>query len=295
MKILITGGTGFIGSYLCERLLDNKHEIVILSRNPEVVKSPIKGISNLKQLKTEDSFDIIINLAGEPIAGKRWTDKQKDIIFSSRIDTTINIIEYLKGVKWKPKLLISGSAIGYYGLGNITRNIDEQGLVDESFSSHLCQQWEAVALEAKLLGIRTCLLRTGIVIGKNGGALSKMLLPFQMGLGGKIGDGKQWMSWIHLKDLVGIILFCMENEHCSGAINGTSPNSKTNMEFTKTLGKVLNRPTIFPMPSIVIKLLMGQMGQELLLSGKQVLPVAILKAGYKFQYEKLEDALSDVL
>jgi len=295
MNILITGGTGFIGSFLCERLLENKHDIVILSRNPEAVKSPIKGISNLKQLKIDESFDIIINLAGEPIAGKRWTDKQKDIIFSSRIDTTNNIIEYLKVVKWKPKLLISGSAIGYYGLSKDTKNIDEQGSVDDSFSSHLCQQWEAVALEAELLGVRTCLLRTGIVIGKSGGALSKMLLPFKMGLGGKIGDGKQWMSWIHLKDLVDIIVFCIENEQCSGAINGTSPNSITNMEFTKTLGKVLNRPTIFPIPSVVIKLLMGQMGQELLLSGKQVLPVAILKAGYKFQYEKLEDALSDVL
>ena len=295
MNILITGGTGFIGSFLCKRLLENKHDIVILSRNPEAVKSPIKGISNLKQLEIDESFDIIINLAGEPIAGKKWTDKQKDIILSSRIDTTNNIIEYLKVVKWKPKLLISGSAIGYYGLSKDTKNIDEQGSVDDSFSSHLCQQWETVALEAKLLGVRTCLLRTGIVIGKSGGALSKMLLPFKMGLGGKIGDGKQWMSWIHLKDLVNIILFCIENEQCSGAINGTSPNSITNIEFTKTLGKVLNRPTIFPIPSVVIKLLMGQMGQELLLSGKQVLPVAILKAGYKFQYEKLEDALSDVL
>ena len=295
MNILITGGTGFIGSVLCDRLARDRHDIVVLSREPEKVKPQFKGISNLGQLKKEQTFDVVINLAGEPIADKRWTDKQKSRIYESRIDTTKSLIEYLKAVDAKPDLLINGSAIGYYGVNKEEKVIDEQGSGDDSFSSYLCQQWETVALQAQALGIRTCLLRTGIVIGKNGGALSKMLPPFKLGLGGKIGDGEHWMPWIHLDDLVGIILFCMENQKISGAVNGVSPNPVTNIEFTKILGKVLRRPTFFSIPSVVIKMLMGQMGEELLLSGKRIQPVAVLEAGYDFQYPALEAALSDVL
>ena len=295
MNILITGGTGFIGSVLCDRLARDRHDIVVLSREPEKVKPQFKGISNLGQLKKDQAFDVVINLAGEPIADKRWTDKQKSRIYESRIDTTKSLIEYLKAVDAKPDLLINGSAIGYYGVNKEEKVIDEQGSGDDSFSSYLCQQWEAAALPAQALGIRTCLLRTGIVIGKSGGALSKMLAPFKMGLGGKIGDGKHWMPWIHLDDLVGIILFCMENQKISGAVNGVSPNPVTNIEFTKILGKVLRRSTFFSVPSVVIKMLMGQMGEELLLSGKRIQPVAVLEAGYDFQYPALEAALSNVL
>ncbi len=295
MNLLITGGTGFIGSALCSRLLEEKHNIIVLSRHPEAIKPPIKAIADLEQLRDDDIFDVVINLAGEPIANKRWSDQQKQRIFSSRIDTTEKLIAYLKKSEQKPKVLINGSAIGYYGIGRTNDIIDEKAGGDDSFSSQLCQKWETAALKAETLGIRTCLLRTGIVLGKNGGALSKMLPPFKIGLGGRIGHGKQWMPWIHLDDLVGIILYCINHDNLKGAINGTSPNPVINQVFTKTLGTALKRPTIFPMPEIVVKLLMGQMGEELLLAGKRILPRKVLDAGYNFQYKTLEDALINVV
>ena len=296
MNILITGGTGFIGTALCSKLLnDKKNKLTILSRNPEKIKIPAKSISSLKLLEKDTSFDIIINLAGEPIADKRWTEKQKQKIITSRIDTTDKVIEYIKTAKHKPKLLINGSAIGYYGINKTDKDFDENDTGDNSFSSTLCKQWETAALQAKSFGVRTCLLRTGIVLGKNGGALSKILPPFNMGLGGKIGSGEQWMPWIHLEDLVGIILHCIEHDDINGAINGTSPNPLTNQNFTKILGLVLNRPTFMSIPAAIIKLLMGQMGVELLLSGKKILPVKITDKGYQFQYPELENALQNIL
>jgi uncharacterized protein len=295
MNILITGGTGFIGSALCSRLLKDNNKLVILSRHPERINSPINVISDLNDLQDSDVFDVVINLAGEPIANKRWSEQQKNKIVSSRIDITEKLISYLEKLVHKPKVLISGSAIGYYGIDETGNDIDEEGGSDNSFSSQLCQQWEAVALRAEALGIRTCLIRTGIVLGKNGGALSKMLLPFKMGAGGVIGHGKQWMPWIHLDDLVGIIFYCIDHDNLNGPINGTSPKPVTNAEFTKALGMVLKRPTIFPMPAIVVKLLMGKMGEELLLAGKKIVPKKVLATGYTFKYEVLADALKNVV
>lgn len=292
MNILITGGTGFIGSALCLRLLENKkHTVILLTRYPEKVKPPLQGISNLEKLDDGVAIDVVVNLAGEPIANKRWSKLQMQRIINSRINTTQNLIEHFENIENKPELLINGSAIGYYGGDESDEPIDEEASGDASFSSQLCQQWESVAMQAEQIGVRTCLLRTGIVLGKGGGALSKMLPPFKMGLGGKIGNGKQWMSWIHTNDLVGIILYCMEHDNLKGAINGTSPNPVRNEVFTKVLGKILQRPTLLPMPKIVVKLLMGQMGEELLLKGKKVLPAKASEAGYKFQYPCLEDAL----
>ncbi len=295
MKILITGGTGFIGSALCSRLLQNNHDVTAVSRQPEKIKLPVKRISSLEQLNGSMLFDIVINLAGEPIANKRWSHKQKQRILNSRIITTSSLIDYFKSTEHKPQLLISASAIGYYGIGQSNEVISEDSPGDESFASQLCQQWEAVALGAQQLGIRVCLLRTGIVLGKGGGALGKMLLPFKLGLGGKIGQGKQWMSWIHLDDLTGIILYCMDHDELNGPVNGTSPGPVTNEEFTKTLGKVLNRPAIFSLPAVLVKLLLGQMGVEMLLTGKKILPVKMLNAGYKFNFEKLDKALGGVV
>jgi uncharacterized protein len=291
MNILITGGTGFIGSYLCDHLLKRECNIVVITRYPDKVKPGIKGITNLDQIAGRMDFDVVINLAGEPIANSRLCAAQIYRISDSRLDTTKRLINFFKLSKNKPKLFISGSAIGYYGVGECNDSFNEDAVGDDSFSSQLCQQWEAVASEAEALGIRTCKLRTGIVLGKGGGALKKMLLPFKLGVGGVIGRGVQWMSWIHIEDLVGVILYCIDHEGVSGAVNGTAPNPVTNKSFTKALGRVLKRPTVFPMPAVIVKLLMGQMGEELLLAGKRVLPVKVTKEGYIFKYAKLDDAL----
>ena len=294
MKILITGGTGFIGSALCSRLLeDKKHDVIVLSRHAEKMNTSFRCITHLEQLDV--SIDVVVNLAGEPIADKRWSKQQKQRIICSRIDTTQNLIDYFKSIEQKPELLINGSAIGYYGVDENNDPVNEEASGDASFSSQLCQHWESVAMQAEQMGIRTCLLRTGIVLGKGGGALSKMLLPFKMGLGGKIGSGKQWMSWIHLNDLVGIIMYCIEHDDLKGAINGTSPNPVINAAFTKALAKVLHRPAFLPIPAIAVKLLMGKMGEELLLNGKKILPAKAMAAGYTFQYPHLEEALLNSL
>jgi uncharacterized protein (TIGR01777 family) len=309
MNILITGGSGFIGTKLCSVLHKQHHRLVVVTRHPEKAKSTVKAkamsdesskgsvkfISSLQKVKKEEVFDVVINLAGEPIADKRWSNARKQAIIESRLDTTSSLIGYFNETHHKPKLFISGSAIGYYGIEASEKCFDETAAGDNSFSSELCQQWEALAIEAEMLGIRTCLLRTGVVLGKNGGALSKMLPPFKLGLGGKIGSGKQWMSWIHIDDLVGIILHCIVNEDIKGAINGTAPEPKTNAEFSQALGKSLGRPTIFPMPAFVIKLLMGNMGEELLLAGKKVVPAKALATGYVFKYPELEEALIDIV
>ena len=292
MNILITGGTGFIGSTLCSRLVENQHHLVVVSRHPERIKPPVQGIDSLANL--DMVFDAVINLAGEPIVNKRWTDQQKQRILNSRLDTTQALIDYFARIETKPHVFISGSAIGYYGTGRTNDPIDETGAGDDSFSSQICRQWEAIALKAEPLGIRTCLLRTGVVLG-NGGALAKMLLPFKLGAGGRMGSGTQWMSWIHIRDLIGIILYCIEHDGIQGPVNGTAPSPVTNQVFTKALGRVLNRPTIFPMPAAAIKLLMGQMGEELLLAGKKILPRKIQDAGYEFLFEDLEEALADVV
>lgn len=294
MNILITGGTGFIGSALCSRLLKDQNHLVVLSRHPETIQSPVQGIGSLDHLTDDRVFDAVINLAGEPIVNKRWSDRQKQRILSSRLDTTQALIAYFSRMEIKPKVFISGSAIGYYGIGRTDEPIDETGSGDNSFSSRICREWEAIALQAQPLGIRTCLLRTGIVLG-NGGALAKMLGPFKLGAGGKMGHGQQWMSWIHINDLMGILLYCIEQDSIQGPVNGTSPNPVTNQQFTNALGKVLKRPTFFSMPAAVIRLAMGQMGEELLLAGKRILPKKIQEAGYTFQYESLEEALADVV
>lgn len=298
MNILITGGTGFIGSRLCEYLLKENHTLVVKTRQPNIVDTRMSAVSDLSELGTDTVFDVVINLAGEPIADKRWSTKQKEKILRSRLDTTEELISYFIELEQKPALFISGSAIGFYGIESspetLNTKIDESALGDSSFASRLCQQWEASALQAEALGIRTCLLRTGIVLGHKGGALNKMLLPFKLGLGGAIGSGNQWMPWIHLDDLIGLIRFCIAQPNVSGAINGTAPNPVTNSEFTKALGKALKRPTVLPMPGFMVKILMGQMGKELLLAGKRVVPAKALSSGYRFKFDTVDEAMSDL-
>lgn len=295
MKILVTGGTGFIGKALCIRLLRDGHAVAVLSRAPKSVLPPLKPIATFDEIPDAGPFDAVINLAGEPIANKRWSRSQKQRLIDSRIKTTQDLISYFKSATTKPRIFISSSAVGFYGLNPAPDQTNENDLGDNSFCSQLCQQWEAVALEAEALGIRTCVLRIGLVLGPGGGALSKMKPAFRLGLGGVIGHGEQWMSWIHRADLLGIILHCLADTNLHGAVNATAPRPVTNREFTASLGAVLRRPTFFPAPAIVLKLVLGQMGEELLLSGQRVLPTKISAAGYVFQYQDLPTALLDAV
>lgn len=295
MNILIGGGTGFVGSALAAYLLAANHRVTIKTRRADISDDRIKYINQFDQVSPDEKFDVVINFAGEPIANKRWTAQQKQELLRSRLDSTQEFIDYFREPECRPSLFISGSAIGFYGIGSGDEDIDETCSGDGSFSSRLCASWEACALQAESLGVRTCLLRTGIVLGRNGGALAKMLPPFKLGLGGRVGTGEQWMPWIHLDDLIGIIDYCMHHEAISGPVNGTAPEPVRNKTFVKLLRKALGRPAVLPLPAFVIKLLMGDMGEELLLAGKKVLPSKMEKTDFHFRYRRLEMALSDIL
>lgn len=298
MKALITGGTGLIGSNLCKFLIRKYQniDITVLTRN-----ASLKSISSNRQIKFIDNFnnlesfyDIIINLAGESI-NKRWTLKRKALILSSRIDITKKIIEYISKASQKPDLFISGSAIGFYGSDD-NRIFTEDSKMDESgFTHQLCKEWENTANNAKNYGVRVVNLRTGIVLANNGGILQEMLLPFKLGLGCKIGSGKAWMSWIHINDICNIIMHIIENKNIEGPVNACSPSPVQNIDFSKALAKSLNRPLFFTMPIFIVKIIFGEMGDALLLSGQKVLPIKITKSGYIFEFDNINKALANII
>lgn len=294
--ILVTGGSGFIGRNLCKRLVDKFEQLVVLSRNPveaaKVLPNSVKIISDLTQIN--QPVDILVNLAGEPIADKRWSEKRKAAISQSRIYNTQLLFEHFKASDTSPSVVISGSAVGYYG-GGLANNqsVTENGAVEPNFSSKLCADWESAAQLFDQLGSRVCLLRTGIVLGEQG-ALSKLLPAFRLGLGGPIATGKQWMPWIHIEDMVEIIIYAIQND-IDGPINCTAPQPVTNREFAKTLGKVLKRPAIAPMPAAMVKLLFGQMGDELMVQGQSVIPQKLQQKGFQFKYSQLESALVEII
>jgi uncharacterized protein (TIGR01777 family) len=298
--ILITGGSGFIGRHLCHAAKNRNYTVVVLTRDrhkaAKRLPSYVSLIDDLSQLDAHPSVDILVNLACQSLAEGRWTEKRKAQLIDSRVGTTDKLYNYFKTCKAEaPQVVISGSAVGFYGAGNgddkpITENADSEA----NFSQYLCAQWEQSASQFESLGSRVCYLRTGIVLGDQG-ALAKMLPPFKLGLGGPFGNGKHWMPWIHIADIVNIILYCINETSLQGAINGTAPHPVRNMDFVKTLGAVLKRPAFFPMPATIVKLLFGQMGEELLLQGKSVVPKKLQDSGYPFQYTNLQSALSDII
>ena len=297
MRILITGGTGFIGSYLCRTLLQANHQLVVLSRYPETVIQKcgkgVEAISSIDELDVDAQIDTIINLAGEPVIAKRWSEKRKQNLLDSRLVPTQALVDFIARVEKKPRCLISGSAIGFYGDGG-EQILDETSSYHDEFSHELCRQWEGAAQQAEKYGVRVCLVRIGLVVGAGGGFLQQMLTPFKFGLGGPIGKGSQWMSWIHIKDLVDLLIWLLQNDSVSGVFNGTAPNPVTNHEFAKTLGRSLGRPAVIPMPSFVLQAAMGEMSQ-LLLTGQRVMPMRALEAGFDFKYKDLDGALEHVL
>jgi uncharacterized protein len=298
MKILITGGTGLIGSNISQTLIAEYQniDITILTRNTLLTENSsntkIKYINDFSNL--DNDYNIIINLAGEPINKGRWTDSKKARILSSRIDITKKLIEYISKLEKKPELLISGSAIGFYGSHQTQIFNEDSEAADNGFTHQLCKTWENIANEAKDYGVRVVNLRIGIVLAKKGGILKEMLLPFKLALGCQIGDGKAWMSWIHIKDLCNIIIYIINNKNIEGPVNGAAPNPVQNRDFSKTLAKALNRPMFLTMPSFIVKIMFGEMGETLLLNGQRVLPNKIIKAGYSFEFDNLKKALDNL-
>ena len=296
-KILITGGTGFIGKALIASLLAEGYEVTVLSRDINSVESicgvGVKAINSLEALKPEDTFQIVINLAGAPIFDARWSDARKQIIRDSRINLTQQLVAGLAKMSTKPELLISGSAIGYYGDQGDTILTEHSG-VKEDFSQQLCADWENEAKKAEQFGIRVCLIRTGLVLGEGGGLLQRMLLPFKLCLGGRLGSGQQWMSWIHREDWIAIALKMIVDTTMTGAYNATAPNPVTNSQFTKALADALNRPALLPVPAWLLKKLMDEMS-ELVLGSQRVFPERLLAAGFKFKYATLSSALTQLL
>lgn len=297
MNILMTGGTGFIGGALTQKLVDQGHNVTVLSRNPNKVAKQcgagVHALASLSQVNAEDRYQVIVNLAGAPIVGARWSRARKQEIRDSRIGLTEQLITCIARLKLKPELLISGSAIGYYGNQGDTV-LSEQATPYEDFSQQLCADWEATATQAEQFGVRVCLIRTGLVIAGDGGFLQPMLLPFRLGLGGRLGDGRQWMSWIHRHDWIAIALAMMTDKTMHGAYNATAPNPVTNAEFTQILAKCLSRPALLPVPAFALKMMLGEMSQ-LVLGSQRVVPERLLAHGFKFHYEELAAALNEVL
>ncbi|GIW21997.1 MAG: hypothetical protein KatS3mg068_1004 [Candidatus Sericytochromatia bacterium] len=297
MNILITGSSGFIGKNLMKFLENEGHNIFRLVRKASEVNN--KNIFwNIEEEYIDkdklSNIDAVVHLAGENISSGRWTKEKKKKILDSRVYGTRLISKTLADLEKKPKVFISASAIGYYGdRGN--ESLDENSTKGNSFLSDVCYQWEKETEIAKQNGIRTINLRIGIVLSKDGGALEKMLLPFKMGLGGILGDGKQYMSWISIDDLINIINFCINKNNINGVLNAVSPNPVTNYDFTKILGKVLNRPAIFPLPKFVGKIIFGKMADELLFSSTKVFPKKLEENNYKFIHYSLKETLENII
>ncbi len=324
MNILITGGTGFIGTPLCQALRDDGHNVIVTTRRktdssvgaiyPEGHRheSPLHWTPpDLIPQDVISTFDAVINLAGEPIAPQRWSKERKKRILSSRVNATRSLVESINKIPpgpplpkggnleafemagpKRPRVLISASAIGYYGPHG-DEYVNEDTLPADDFLADVCKQWEAEAYKALDLGIRVVTARIGGVLEADGGALPQMAMPFKFFLGGPIGSGRQWFSWIHRDDIIGIIKFAIENESVSGPVNLTAPNPVTNKEFSRALGKVLHRPSFVAVPGFVIQLTLGELG-AVLLTGQRVLPEKALKAGYRFKYSDVSEALGAI-
>ncbi|SFX55712.1 TIGR01777 family oxidoreductase [Marinospirillum alkaliphilum] len=294
MRILITGGTGFIGQALCPLLAGQGHQLVLLSRQqkPRLPRGVTDHVQKLDALE-RDSVQAVINLAGAGIADQRWTPERKQELVDSRVNTTRQLVDWMKEQSLPPKVLISASAVGYYGEQG-DAEITEATPPIPGFTHDLCRAWEQEALQAEAAGIRVCLVRTGVVLDQGGGSLGRMLLPFRLGLGGRLGNGQHWFPWIHRQDIAAIYAWLLKQDEARGAYNASAPQPVTNEAFTRALGKALHRPTLFPMPEKMLRLLFGELA-ELLLVSDRMLPQRLLQEGYRFQYPELNQALRAIL
>jgi uncharacterized protein (TIGR01777 family) len=291
-RILVSGVSGPIGAALLPLLKARGFEVTRLVRgiakNGQIAWDPAQPLSP----HSVSGFDAVVHLAGETIFG-RWTETKRLRILDSRVQGTKNLAAALAKSSPRPRVLISGSAIGYYGHRG-DEVLRERSSPGQGFLAEVCRQWETATQPAANAGVRTVFIRTGIVLSRSGGALPKMLLPFRFGLGGNMGSGEQWWSWIHVHDLVAAIHHCIKSDLLQGPVNGVSPKPATNAEFTKTLAAVLSRPAIFPVPAFAARLVFGEMADEMLLASQRVEPEALITSGYPFQYVELRKALQDL-
>jgi uncharacterized protein (TIGR01777 family) len=278
-------------------LLAEGHQLTVLSRHPESVAAQcgvgVTAMTSLNEWLPERAFDAVINLAGEPIVDAYWSVRRKQALRKSRIAMTEELMQRIAAAKQKPSVLLSGSAVGFYGNGG-DKELYESASAGNDFAASLCRDWERAALAAKASGVRVCLLRTGLVLSRDGGLLGKMLLPFKLGLGARLGNGKQWMSWVHIDDYVAMALRLLQDGQLSGPFNMTAPNPVSNAEFTRALAHALHRPALFIAPGFMLRLVMGERA-ALLLEGQRVLPANLADAGYQFKYPKLSGALDALL
>ena len=302
MKLIITGGTGFIGTPLCQALAEEGHDLVLLTRAPSrtvAAAGPRVRLvgwqpGSVGEWATHvDGADGVINLAGESIAGRRWTASQKARLCDSRLQATASVVTAIGRATRKPAVLVSASAVGYYGPHG-DEPLDEESASGTDFLAGLCRQWEETAHRAEQFGARVVLLRIGIVLAPGGGALAKMLPPFRLGIGGPIGDGRQWCSWVHRDDVIGLIRHALITHALRGPVNATAPEPVTMRQFAEALGRAVHRPSWLPVPAAALRVLLGEMA-EVLLTGQRVLPVAARRSAYAFRHETLEYALAAAL
>lgn len=297
MRVFITGGTGLIGKVLVSTLLKRGSEVVVLTRNPakasKLLGEKVRLCSSLDSMQSLDGYDVVINLAGEPIAGKWWTKKQKSRLCNSRWNITRRLSELMQASQTPPSVFISGSAVGYYGAQSdnvIIESTESRG----GFTHLLCLKWEALALAAASDQTRVCLLRTGIVLSRSGGMLALLTLPFRLGLGSVLGKGTQYISWIHIQDMVNAVLFLINTPEADGFFNMTAPHAVTNKRFTNILSSTLYRPQIFRIPAFLIRLAMGE-SATMLVDGQRVYPQKLLDLHYNFAFEHLDEALRNLM
>jgi len=294
MNYLITGGTGFIGTALIASLRAAGHGITVMTRQPRPPQEGVSFVTSLDAIPVQARFDGVVNLAGASLAGARWSESYKREITSSRLDTTGAVIALLGRLQQPPAVLLSASAIGYYGHHG-DEPLGEDGAVVPGFSQQLCQRWEAAALRAEALGTRVCLLRLGVVLDRDGGAMEQMAQPFRFGIANWLGSGQQWLSWVHRKDAVAAMDFLLARTDLSGPFNITAPEPVTSRGFCAAMKRRRRTLLTAPVPAPVMRLLVGEMAQELLLQGQRVLPVRLQAEGFRFSFPTLDDALGAIM
>jgi uncharacterized protein (TIGR01777 family) len=302
MRVAVTGGTGTVGSGLVEALQREGHEVLLLSRRARSLPGGVPaapwpaaaGSGDSGWCRVLEGVDAVVHLAGEPIAARRWTSAQKARILQSRVTGTAVLVEGLQKVQRRPRVLVSASAVGFYGPGG-DAEITEDAPPGSDFLARVCVRWEEEAARAEAVGVRVAMVRFGMVLSPRGGALPRLITPYRLFLGGPLGSGRQWVAWIHEGDAVGLIRFLLAREDARGPFNATSPQGVTQRDFSRSLGRCLGRPAWLPVPAVALRLALGEMAETTLLAGQRAVPARALAAGYTFRHPELEGALRAIL